>query len=58
MVKHTWPDHDDYKHLAEALVKIGEVADYINERKRESESINKIVEIQKKLTGEFEVNIL
>eukprot|EP01119_Soliformovum_irregulare_P008184 TRINITY_DN2118_c0_g1_i3.p1 TRINITY_DN2118_c0_g1~~TRINITY_DN2118_c0_g1_i3.p1 ORF type:complete len:592 (+),score=142.31 TRINITY_DN2118_c0_g1_i3:191-1777(+) len=54
MVKHTWADHHDYASLKKALEKMQEVALYINERKREADSINKIVEIQSKFHGKIE----
>ena len=67
LVRHTWKDHQvsslpsrakgskDYLPLKEALEKMQGTANYINERKRESDNINKILEIQAKFTGKFEV---
>jgi len=54
LVKHTWADRSDYENLRQSLSKMQEVVYYINERKRESENINKILENQGKLTGKYE----
>lgn len=48
LVKHTWPDHKDYATLKQALGSMEEVANYINERKREAENLDKIWELEKK----------
>lgn len=46
------------KKLTAAYEKMQEVASYINERKRESDNINKILEIESKLKGLTEVSHL
>lgn len=35
-----------------------EVAEYVNEKKREADNINEVLTIQDKMEGEFEVNNL
>lgn len=50
LIKHTWEDHRDYSDLQLALEKMQDVAFYMNERKREVESMEKILEIQNKCT--------
>eukprot|EP01119_Soliformovum_irregulare_P020718 TRINITY_DN6765_c0_g1_i1.p1 TRINITY_DN6765_c0_g1~~TRINITY_DN6765_c0_g1_i1.p1 ORF type:complete len:1125 (-),score=348.96 TRINITY_DN6765_c0_g1_i1:27-3344(-) len=54
LVKHTWKDHQDFRDLTVALQSINQVSNYINEKKRESESQTKIVELQKKFQGKFD----
>jgi RhoGEF domain len=56
LVKHTPPKHADHANLAKALKKMKDVADYVNERKREAENLTQVLAIQSKLTGKFEVN--
>ncbi|EGC39499.1 hypothetical protein DICPUDRAFT_96538 [Dictyostelium purpureum] len=51
LVKHTWPEHPDQKPLAEAAEKIRNVANFLNERKRQMENIQKFSEIQANLVG-------
>jgi len=55
--KHTDEEHADFENLSKALQKMKEVADYVNERKREAENLSKVYIIMKKLTGkDVEVN--
>lgn len=56
LVKHTWNDHRDYNNLKQALQKMDEVANYLNQKKREYDDRDKVVQIEKKLTGQFEVD--
>jgi len=50
LLKNTSPDHIDYPNIENCLKKLTEVAEYVNEMKRSSESIAKMVEIQENLT--------
>jgi hypothetical protein len=50
-------NHDDYDDLQRALLKMKEVAGYVNEKKREAENLNQVSNIQKYLVGKFEVCI-
>jgi len=54
LIKNTSDTHPDFKGLSKALQKMHEAANYINERKREYDSITKILDIQSKLIGRFE----
>lgn len=56
-MKHTSEDHRDYNDLRNAHKKVQEVALYVNEKKREAENINKILEIQLNFTGKFEASV-
>jgi len=51
LFKNTPENHPDYENLRNALDKMKETADYINERKRDSDAINKILEVQSILSG-------
>ena len=51
VVKYTPEEHIDYKDLCTALETIKEIAKFINERKRESEYMDKVVKIQSKIKG-------
>jgi hypothetical protein len=55
LVENTYMDHADYENLKLSLAKMKEVAEYVNEKKREAENINEVLTIQDKLEGEFEV---
>lgn len=54
LIKHTWSDHQDYSNLKNALEKMEEVANFINEKKREAELFQKLVDIEKKLSNKIE----
>lgn len=51
VIKYTPEEHIDYKDLCSALNLIKEIASFINERKRESENIDKIAKIQMNIKG-------
>eukprot|EP00026_Physarum_polycephalum_P000728 Phypoly_transcript_00729.p1 GENE.Phypoly_transcript_00729~~Phypoly_transcript_00729.p1 ORF type:complete len:1185 (+),score=285.31 Phypoly_transcript_00729:47-3601(+) len=54
LLKYTTAKHADYAQLSKALQKMKDVADYVNERKREAENLTQVLAIQAKLTGKFE----
>lgn len=54
MIKHTWPEHSDYENLKKALGKMEEVANFINEKKREAELIQKVVDLDKRISNKIE----
>lgn len=56
LIKHTWTDHMDYDNLKKSLEKIQQVASYMNERKREAETLSKMIEIQNRVTGDLVKN--
>ena len=49
--KVTWPEHIDYENLLLANEKIAETTKLVNEKKRESESMKRLLEIQSALQG-------
>lgn len=49
--KATWPEHIDYDSLVQANIKVGETTMMVNEKKRESESLKRLLEIQSLLQG-------
>ncbi|KAJ5076869.1 faciogenital dysplasia protein [Anaeramoeba ignava] len=51
LIKNTSKEHPDYQNLIQAQDKIEEVASYLNEKKREAENINQVLEIQKRVHG-------
>lgn len=51
LVKYTDEGHPDYVDINAALGKIKEIAAYLNEKKREAENREKIVEINEKISG-------
>jgi len=51
LVKHTWEDHPDANNLNVALQKITEVAEYLNEKKRQAEMLKILVLIQSAISG-------
>eukprot|EP00012_Vannella_robusta_P005789 CAMPEP_0206209004 /NCGR_PEP_ID=MMETSP0166-20121206/16632_1 /ASSEMBLY_ACC=CAM_ASM_000260 /TAXON_ID=95228 /ORGANISM="Vannella robusta, Strain DIVA3 518/3/11/1/6" /LENGTH=95 /DNA_ID=CAMNT_0053630281 /DNA_START=442 /DNA_END=726 /DNA_ORIENTATION=+ len=40
LFKHTWEDHPDYANLKQAAEKMGEVIEFLDQKKRESENLN------------------
>ncbi len=50
-MRNTPKDHADYHDLSTALAKVQEVADYVNEKKREAENINQVIDVQSRMTG-------
>jgi hypothetical protein len=53
LLKNTRRDHKDYKNLKAAVDAIVQVAQYINEQKRIYESTQKIIELQEKISGRY-----
>jgi len=51
LLKNTWLTHPDYENLKTAFLKMENLALKINEKKRESESIGKVFEVQRQLRG-------
>jgi hypothetical protein len=51
LLKHTDPLHQDYHSLKDALERVQRVAEIINERKRDSERFNELIQVQGKITG-------
>jgi len=49
ILKHTPKDHPDYGDIEKCFEKVQEVAAYVNERQRTSESLQKMIEIQENL---------
>eukprot|EP01130_Rhizamoeba_saxonica_P016478 TRINITY_DN7626_c0_g1_i1.p1 TRINITY_DN7626_c0_g1~~TRINITY_DN7626_c0_g1_i1.p1 ORF type:complete len:708 (-),score=155.76 TRINITY_DN7626_c0_g1_i1:72-2132(-) len=49
--KHTWEDHLDYQDLVRAKESVEDVALYLNEKKREAESVQEMLAIDKVLVG-------
>jgi len=57
LVKHTWKDHADYQKLCEAWDKMQKTANYMNEKKKETENSFKVLEIKSKIDGTFEKDL-
>lgn len=51
LIKYTPEDHPDYKNLEEALHKMSELATFINTKKSEAESRNRLIELSANLVG-------
>ena len=49
LLRHTDSGHTDHVDLVKALKEMRQVADYINEKKREAEALNLVVRIQERL---------
>eukprot|EP01094_Clydonella_sp_ATCC50884_P001575 TRINITY_DN1118_c0_g1_i1.p1 TRINITY_DN1118_c0_g1~~TRINITY_DN1118_c0_g1_i1.p1 ORF type:complete len:1050 (+),score=372.95 TRINITY_DN1118_c0_g1_i1:256-3405(+) len=54
ILKYTDADHGDYDSLRNAVEQMEEVATYVNEKKREAESLNQVLWVQSRLTGKFD----
>lgn len=54
-MKHTNINNEDYKFLSNSLNNLKEMADYINEFKRETENKEKLEILKSNLIGNFEV---
>ncbi|KAF2076978.1 hypothetical protein CYY_001687 [Polysphondylium violaceum] len=53
LYKNTSESHPDHIDLTNALKKMKDVAEYVNEKKREAENLNQVLMIQSNLTGKF-----
>jgi len=53
LMKNTPQTHTDYHDLVEAIKKIEEVTNVLNESERQAENMNKIFKIQEKLDGDY-----
>jgi len=51
LLKSTLPQHADYENIKNALTEMKDLADYINNRKRDTDEFNKILSIQKRIIG-------
>jgi hypothetical protein len=51
VLKYTWDDHSDFIPLQEALSKLKQIANTINEKIRESEYVNAVLQIQNRVTN-------
>lgn len=49
LLRHTESGHPDHADLVQALKDMRQVADYINEKKREAEALNLVVRIQERI---------
>jgi len=49
LLKNTYPDHLDYSNIENSLLRVQEVAVYVNEKQKSSESLQKLLDIQEKL---------
>ncbi|KAL9644228.1 hypothetical protein ABK040_005689 [Willaertia magna] len=58
VIKHTPPDHVDMPTLKDALNEILKIANWVNERKRENENRDSLVQLQLKLSEEEYKSIL
>eukprot|EP00007_Cunea_sp_BSH-02190019_P000655 CAMPEP_0174243510 /NCGR_PEP_ID=MMETSP0417-20130205/31933_1 /TAXON_ID=242541 /ORGANISM="Mayorella sp, Strain BSH-02190019" /LENGTH=1204 /DNA_ID=CAMNT_0015323043 /DNA_START=60 /DNA_END=3670 /DNA_ORIENTATION=- len=54
MFKFTDRTHPDYESLQTALAKMRDIADYVNERKREAENLNQVLRVQSRIAGKYE----
>lgn len=54
LLKHTDEEHPDYENLRKAQVKIEAVVEYVNERKRLAENLQKILDVQKQIDSSGE----
>ena len=54
-MKSTSEEHSDYEDLKKALERMKRVADYVNEKKREAENLNQVLEVQEALAGKIEL---
>ncbi|XP_076448125.1 uncharacterized protein LOC143284890 [Babylonia areolata] len=54
-LKHLTPESPDYKDTITALNIVSEVADHANESMRHGDNVQKLLEIQRSLIGQFEV---
>jgi hypothetical protein len=58
LLKYTPPDHRDHGKLTQALATMKELNDFVNNNKRDSENIQKILAIQHSIYGQMAVSKL
>lgn len=55
LVKHTEPDHSDYKNLQQAVSHITSIAEFVNHKKQEADNLGRLLIIQQHIHGLTEV---
>jgi len=51
LLEHTWKEHCDYNNIEQALQQITTTAIYVNDKHREADNIQKMLNIQSSLYG-------
>jgi hypothetical protein len=51
LFKNTWVEHPDYKNIKQAVKTMHEIATLVNEKKRESENIERVLDLEAKIDG-------
>jgi len=58
LLEHTWKEHCDYNNIEQALQQITTTAIYVNDKHREADNIQKMLNIQSSLYGKKLVNLV
>eukprot|EP00007_Cunea_sp_BSH-02190019_P001933 CAMPEP_0174240512 /NCGR_PEP_ID=MMETSP0417-20130205/19112_1 /TAXON_ID=242541 /ORGANISM="Mayorella sp, Strain BSH-02190019" /LENGTH=805 /DNA_ID=CAMNT_0015319609 /DNA_START=29 /DNA_END=2443 /DNA_ORIENTATION=+ len=57
LLKYTPEDHPDYKDLSEAVTKVKDVANYVNEKAKEAENIQKVLNVRSQFQNQLDVKL-
>ena len=54
LLKYTWPEHVDYKDIQSAATQLGKIADYVDQKAKDAENVQKMHHVQEILLGKYD----
>ncbi len=52
--KYTWPTHDDYASIMSAAEQLGKIAEYVDQKAKDAENVQKMHHVQEVLLGKYD----
>ncbi len=54
LLKYTWPTHRDYANIKSAAEQLGKIAEYVDQKAKDAENVQKMHHVQEVLLGKYE----
>jgi hypothetical protein len=54
LLKYTWPSHRDYANMKSAATQLGKIAEYVDQKAKDAENVQKMHHVQEILLGKYE----
>ena len=54
LLKYTWPTHRDYANIKSAATQLGKIAEYVDQKAKDAENVQKMHHVQEVLLGKYE----
>ncbi len=54
LLKYTWPSHWDYANIKSAAMQLGKIAEYVDQKAKDAENVQKMHHVQEILLGKYE----